>query len=648
MLLIFTLAAPVFSTGALALSDADPLLYANLSRADFEFEYTPPANSEYALYLFSADGGEVNARAEILDRGSVIASGKGDGAVCSAWLVAGVTYTMRVHGTGRAMVEVARNTLSRCYDNPLQAEENVRSEKMIARAYDAHWYRFEAAETGRMMLSFEPEDPGLQLSAMLFDDAGTLISRFENLPGGACLLLAKTVAGRSYFVRVFSPEGQEGYYALNLRRTGGGIVKALRFGAQAYALTSGGTLRLEQQLTGEALLWDSDAPDVAVVDSEGVVRGLRAGEATITAYGMGAQASCRVKVESVPLEEIDVASERLRLSVGDSVDVQVEFTPANASDRRLRFRVEDPKIASVSRLGVLKGLQAGETTLNVYAAGGTLTDSVPVRVDPAARRYRALLVGEQNYPFAVNTNRSGSENSVAAIESLLKSGRFEDAAYAVQTHADLSRAELIAEIRNAFRDATEKDVSLFYITCHGSYTGGMSFLELSDGSRLSARDLERELRRVPGTVVVLIDCCGSGGAIGTASERAAFARGVTGAFSGAAIRGSKYKVLASAGLDEDSFRIAFNENADSGVMATVFARALCDGAGWNIDLGQRGTMGADRDYDGSVTLDELQLYMSGRVNWYLNLASALTGERYNQSVQIYPEGDPFVILERKN
>lgn len=122
-LLLMTLAAPVFLTGALALSNADPMLRANLDRADFEFEYTPPANSDYALYVFSEDGSEVQARAEILEDGLIIASGMGSGQICSAWLVAGKTYSMRVHGSGQALVEVARNTLSRCYDEPLDVRE---------------------------------------------------------------------------------------------------------------------------------------------------------------------------------------------------------------------------------------------------------------------------------------------------------------------------------------------------------------------------------------------------------------------------------------------------------------------------------------------------------------------------------------------
>ena len=106
-------------------------------------------------------------------------------------------------------------------------------------------------------------------------------------------------------------------------------------------------------------------------------------------------------------------------------------------------------------------------------------------------------------------------------------------------------------------------------------------------------------------------------------------------------------MIASAGLDQDSYRIAFNAEVNAGEMATVFARALCDGAGWDLDRNARGTMGADQNYDGSITLNELYQYMSGRVNWYLENASSLTGQTYRQSVQVYPEGDPFVIFTRE-
>ena len=646
LLLGLALIAPANLAGALAMPDRDPLICAEPGAGALEFEFVPPANSDYAVYLFSAEG-EVSGSAELLLNGETVAAGEGRGELCSAWLVAGERYTLRADYSGAAIVEIARNALSRCANNSLSIEENKPAGKMIARAYDAHWYAFEAAATGRMMLTCVPEDGELGLSAMLFDGAGTLISEFETRPGGACMLLPEAEAGQRYLLRVSAPEGGTGYYALNLHSSAdGAITNALRFSDDApRTLAAGSAMRLAGELAGNALLWVSDAPDVAAVGQDGTVAALKPGSANITAYGVGSQAVCAIEVVDVPLEGLRILSRQLELRVGDEAGVEIAFTPRNASNRGVTYAVANPEIAGVSAGGVITGLAPGETVLTVTDASGRLTDTAAVRVQPAGRKYRALLVGEQNYPFGVNAERRGSGNSVRAMEGLLKSGRFAGTDYAVRTGEDLSRAELIAEIRACFRDAGAQDVSLFYVTCHGSYTGGMSFLELSDGSSLSIRDLERELRRVPGTVIVLIDCCGSGGAIGAASERAAFARGITGAFSGAAIRGSKYKVIASAGLDEDSFRLAFNQDESAGVMATVFARALCDGAGWDLDRSALGTMGADGDYDGAITLDELARFMQERVNWYLQRAAELTGETYRQSVQVYPAGDPFALFE---
>ena len=646
MLLVLLVLAPACWAGAFALSGTDPLLFADLNRADFEFQYVPQANSNYAIHLFSADGSEVHGRVEVFENGETITSGEGTGEICSAWLMEGANYTIRVHGSGNAVIEVARQALSRSFSEPLQAEENKAAGKMIAHDYDAHWYTYEAGGDGSSLLTCVSEDPNLRLNVLLFDENRNLVSAFERLSGGACRLLLDSEAGKRYFIRISAPDGGTGYYTLQIHRPEEALPAPV-FDAAEISLAAGDEINLSH-IAGSALLWVSDNPEVVSVMPDGTALGLKAGEATITAYGMDSETSCKILVQHIPLEGLEITGEEIVLSVGDDADVHVQLQPSNASDRRLRFRVENREIASVSREGILKALQSGETILHVFSPDGKFSDSARIVVQPAVRKYRALLVGEENYPFAEDALRDGSENSVRALASLFGTVKFEDAAYAVHTRKDLSRSELIAAIRETFNSATAQDVSLLYITSHGSYSGGMSFLELSDGSTLSIRDLEQELRRISGTVVVFIDCCGSGGAIGAASERIAFAKGVTDAFASGSIRGSKYKVIASAGLDEDSFRIAFNEHADSGVMATVFARALCDGAGWDIDRNVRGTMSADTNYDGSITLAELQDYMTGRVNWYLEIASGLTGRDYRQSIQVYPQGDPLVLFERKS
>ena len=113
LLLGLALIAPAKPAGALALPERDPLTLAPSGGDVLELSYVPPANSDYAVYLFSADGGEVDGTAELSLDGETVATGEGRGELCSAWLVAGEAYALRVNYTGSVIVEIARNALSR-------------------------------------------------------------------------------------------------------------------------------------------------------------------------------------------------------------------------------------------------------------------------------------------------------------------------------------------------------------------------------------------------------------------------------------------------------------------------------------------------------------------------------------------------------
>ncbi len=629
---------------ALELPENETMARIQLSSDRVMFSFTAPVNSEYALCAYST-GEDMHATGEIRHAGEILASGDGTGEICSAWLVAGETYEIGVSGSGSALIEVARLALSRTASRPLTLSANESRQKMIARAGDAHWYECTAGKSGTLMFSCVPEDDNLELCAMLFDGNNRLIDAFESLPGGACLLYAGAAAGSTYRLRIWATDSGTGFYTLKLNQAETGIYDALSFSEAEMTLAQGSTLRLSRKLTGEALLWVSDAPSVAGISQDGVLTGLSEGTTTVTVYGMNSQASCTVTVEHVALKALSVVSGSISVNVGDEAQIYPVFTPEDASQRSLRYLTGDSSIATVNRSGVVKGVGEGETQITLLNSDTGLKARVTVTVGPAVTHYRALLVGEENYPFKTNSRREGSANSVNAIANLLGTAEFDGAVYRVRSETDLSRAELIAAIRETFADAGERDVSLLYITCHGSYEGDMSFLELSDGSTLSVRDLERELRKIPGRIVVLLDCCGSGGAIGAVSDLSALAQGVTGAFS-SSIRGSRYVVLCSAAADEDSYRLALNAEAESGVMATVFARSLCDGAGWNIDKDTRGTMNADANYDGEITMSELCSYMQKRVNYYLSLAEKLTGGSYRQSVSMYPEISTLTVFRR--
>ena len=154
------------------------------------------------------------------------------------------------------------------------------------------------------------------------------------------------------------------------------------------------------------------------------------------------------------------------------------------------------------------------------------------------------------------------------------------------------------------------------------------------------------LNRVPGEVIALIDCCGSGGVIGRAGSPSDILSGIDAVFGGQLgaplMDSSKFRVLASASLEQESYRISLSGGASESGTATVFARAVCEGGGWSIDRAARGPMRADLNYDDVVTLEELYAYASRRVMWYLGLS----GQGYVQTVQVCPRGDVNALFER--
>ena len=258
--------------------------------------------------------------------------------------------------------------------------------------------------------------------------------------------------------------------------------------------------------------------------------------------------------------------------------------------------------------------------------------------------YRALLVGEREYATDEVADRDGAIHTAEGMRDMLLSLSMD---YRVQLASDIGADELLTAIDEAYAGAQAQDVSVFYINCHGYYENGVAWLLFTDGSTLTAPDLERALRRIPGTIVVIVDACNSGGFIGRTEEN--FGAGFVDSFSGAAVasglRMSKYKVICSSGAEQQSYRLGFNgapEGSES--IATVLARCLCEGAGWDLIGDKRSAMRADVDFDGTVTLSDMAEFLDQRIEWYLGQ----TGGTYEQNIQVYPENDGFVLFLREN
>lgn len=107
--------------------------------------------------------------------------------------------------------------------------------------------------------------------------------------------------------------------------------------------------------------WTSSNENVALVDEYGVVTAVGRGQATIRATakdGSGKRNSVNITVKQQP-ESITLNMTELTLSAGSGKSLKPTVLPNTTSDKTVTYTSSDPKVASVSTNGYVKGIAPG-------------------------------------------------------------------------------------------------------------------------------------------------------------------------------------------------------------------------------------------------------------------------------------------------
>lgn len=256
-----------------------------------------------------------------------------------------------------------------------------------------------------------------------------------------------------------------------------------------------------------------------------------------------------------------------------------------------------------------------------------------------AESINLLCVGITSYDDG--TRRVGGINATQGVfDAFVNAGECASA----EKQLDLTKAELVALLESV--PDTRAEMTVIYINAHGGAQDGLNWIETREGARLTPAELESAVRKRPGRVVLLIDCCNSGGFIGEADFADAFSSGFMSAFyqnanpGGSFFASSKYLVCTSCSFDQNSYRIA-NSSLTEENMSTVFARALCDALGWDLIKDRPARPAADINRDHSVTFTEMCLYTRQRCRYYLSFSTPA-----RQTV-MYTEGADAVLITRR-
>ncbi len=131
--------------------------------------------------------------------------------------------------------------------------------------------------------------------------------------------------------------------------------------------------------TGKKITWTSNKTSVATVE-DGLVRGIAAGTATITATSEGGYTStCSVTVNEVAVTSVSVSPTSQTMSVGSTKQLTATISPSNASNKTLTWSSSKPTVASVSSDGLVTANAVGSATITVKSNNNkTATCSITV------------------------------------------------------------------------------------------------------------------------------------------------------------------------------------------------------------------------------------------------------------------------------
>lgn len=117
----------------------------------------------------------------------------------------------------------------------------------------------------------------------------------------------------------------------------------------------------------EKIIWNSSVPNVAIVDSTGLVTAIEEGETVISATVKGLIANCELTVMNVAVDSIVLYKQELGLSPGDSYQMKATIVPS-AALQDVEWSSDNEQVVTVDENGVITAIALGEA--KVYAKAG--------------------------------------------------------------------------------------------------------------------------------------------------------------------------------------------------------------------------------------------------------------------------------------
>ena len=132
-------------------------------------------------------------------------------------------------------------------------------------------------------------------------------------------------------------------------------------------LYKGQKKQLKIKGTKKKAKWSSNKKSVVSVDKKGKITAKKKGTAVITAKVGKKNYKCKVTVKVkkkiVEVRDINLNKKDITLTVGQTQKLTAKFTPSNATNKKVKWSSDDPKVATVDSNGNVRAVSEGIATI---------------------------------------------------------------------------------------------------------------------------------------------------------------------------------------------------------------------------------------------------------------------------------------------
>src|SRR3989442_11616615 len=162
-------------------------------------------------------------------------------------------------------------------------------------------------------------------------------------------------------------------------------------------------------LTGRSITWSSSTSSAATVNATGLVTGVVAGSATITATSEGQSGTSAITVVHMPVASVTVTPASGTVSAGSSL--QLTATPKDGNGnplvgRTVTWQSSNTATATVNGSGLVSGVAAGSATITATREGQSGTSAITVTPPGTQQFGHVFIVTEENTDYVDVTSSS--------------------------------------------------------------------------------------------------------------------------------------------------------------------------------------------------------------------------------------------------